>query len=291
MSLRSISKLLIIGVLLALLGACSAVRLGYNNGPQLVWWWLDSYLDLNSEQTPATKLAIDRWFEWHRATQLPEYAALLATMQSQVLQPTTAAATCRWNQRLREAIDPAIDRAMVQAADLLPGWGERQWRHIEQRYAKGNDEMRSEYLQADPAERLKQSIKRTLTRAEQIYGRLDEAQRSVIAAGVAASPFDPQAWLAERQLRQRDTLATLRRLAAERADRDQRVAALRMLAERTQRSRQTDYRAYQLRLTDYNCDFAARIHNSTTPEQRRKARETLAGWEEDLRALAVPTPG
>ena len=79
-------KSAIIGTLILLLtpwmAGCSAIRLGYANGPQLAWWWLDGYVDFSSEQTPAAKQAIDRWFDWHRNTQLTDYAALLASTQA-----------------------------------------------------------------------------------------------------------------------------------------------------------------------------------------------------------------
>ena len=71
---------------------------------------------------------------------------------------------------------------------------------------------------------------------------------------------------------------------------DQRLAAMRMLLSHAERSPDPAYRAYQQRLSDYNCGFAARIHNATTPAQRQQALETLKGWEEDLRSLAAP-PG
>ncbi len=41
--------------LLLLLGSCSMLRLGYDQGPQLVWWWLDGYVNFSSEQTPHAK--------------------------------------------------------------------------------------------------------------------------------------------------------------------------------------------------------------------------------------------
>ena len=47
------------------------------------------------------------------------------------------------------------------------------------------------------------------------------------------------------------------------------------------------YREYQQRLYDYNCALVARLHNGTTPEQRRHGLERLKGWEDDLRALAA----
>ncbi len=285
-------KTLIIVGLWVLIGpaltGCSALRLGYGNGPQLAWWWLDGYVDFASEQAPAAKKAIDRWFDWHRSTQLPEYAATLASLQAQVVEPTTPALACAWQDRLRSRLDPAIDRAITEFADLLPGLGEAQFKHLEQRYAKGNAEMRDDFLQPDAAERLKESVNRTVKRAEQLYGTLDGEQLRLVQAGVAASPFNPDLWVAERQRRQRDTLQTLRRLVADKADRDTRLAALRALAARTERSPHAEYRAYQVKLADYNCGLAAQIHNATTATQRQKARDTLKGWEDDLRSLMAP---
>jgi hypothetical protein len=269
----------------AFLTGCSSVRLAYSNAPQLAWWWLDGYVDFSREQAPQAKQAIDRFFEWHRSTQLSEYLPLLAAAQPQILEPTTAALACRWQDQIRERLEPSLERALGLAADLLPGLGESQFKAIEKRFVKVNDEMRDDFLQADPAQRQDESVKRALERAERLYGTLDEAQKRVIAAGVATSPFDPELWLLQRQRRQRETVQTLRRLAAEHADHDQRLAALRALAARAERSPDALYRAYQLKLGEYNCAFAAQIHNATTVAQRQRARENLKGWEEDLRSL------
>lgn len=269
------------------MSGCSALRLSYNNGATLMWWWIDGYVDFDREQTPLVKREIDRFLEWHRSTQLAGYVAFLATLQRQVLEPTTAAAACRVNDQLRERLQPAFDRVLVHAAEVAPTLGEAQFKHLEAKYAKNNDEMKADFMQADPAERQKKSVERTVERAEQVYGTLDDAQRKVIAAGVAASPFDPQLWLAERQRRQRDTLTTLRRIAADKPGLEARVAMLRKLADATERSPDPAYRAYQTELVDYNCAFGAQLHNATTPAQRRKARDNLKGWEEDLRSLVA----
>jgi hypothetical protein len=112
----------------------------------------------------------------------------------------------------------------------------------------------------------------------------------LVAAGVAASPFDAGVWFAERQAVQGETLQTLSRLSAggpARADRESNLAGLQALAARVQRATPGPYRSYQQRLTEYNCAFIAQLHNSTTPAQRQAARSKLKGWEEDLRALAA----
>ena len=180
---------------------------------------------------------------------------------------------------------------MTDFADLVPGLAEPQFRHLETRFAKGIDEMRGDYLQPDSVVRLREAVKRTLVRAETLYGTLADAQRRALAEGVAASPFNPELWLAERQRRQRDTVQTLRRLVAERADRDQRIAALRVLVRRSERSPDPEYRAYQQRLREYNCAFASQIHNAATPAQRLHARDVLKGWEDDLRSLRAAGVG
>jgi Family of unknown function (DUF6279) len=289
-------KSLIIGVLVCLvipwLGGCGAVRLAYANGPALVWWEVDSYFDFNQDQAPVVKRAIDGFFDWHRNTQLPDYVAFLASAQTQIQEPTTPAAACRWQSQFMERLEPSINKLLTQSAELVPGLGEAQFKHLERRYAKTIDEMKKEFLQSDPVQRQARSIKRARERAEMLYGNLEAAQLRVIKDGVAASPFNPEAWLTERQRRQRDVVQTLRQLVAERADADRRLAALRVLMARAERSSDPEYRAYQIKLTDYNCALAAQIHNATTPAQKKKARDTLKGWEEDLRAvMAAPVPG
>jgi hypothetical protein len=285
----SLWKTRIIGMLMALpvawMTGCSSVPLAYNNGPQLAWWWVDGYFDFSREQAALVKPALDKVFDWHRSTQIALYLPFLGSAQAQVAEPTTAAQACRWQDQGRELLEPTLERLLNSAADVLPSLREAQFKHLEARYVKVLAEMRDDFLQPDLADRHQQSVKRALDRAERLYGRLDGPQRRVIDSGVAASPFDPELWWQERQRRQRDTVQTLRRLATEKADRDQRLAALRTLVARVERSPDATYRAYQIKLADYNCGFAAQIHNATTPAQRRQARETLKDWESDLRQL------
>jgi hypothetical protein len=292
----STAKRRIIGAVLAcaaLLSGCSAVKVGYNNAPTLAWWWLDGYMDFNPEQTASVKQAIAQWFVWHRTTQLPDYADLLAAAQVQVLQPASAAQVCRWNDELRLRIAAAVAHGVPLAAQWLPRLGAAQLAHLDKRYRKSNAEFKDEFLQARLQERQKASVERTIDRAEMLYGRLDDRQRELIAAGVAASPFDPEAWFAERQALQAEVLQTLGRLTAggsARADPESNLAGLQALAQRLLRAPPGPYRDYQQRLNAYNCDFAAQVHNSTSMAQRQAARDKLKDWEGDLRALAAQPP-
>ncbi|MFO1219075.1 MAG: DUF6279 family lipoprotein [Burkholderiaceae bacterium] len=283
-------KVWIIAACLTLLAGCSALRLAYNQAPDLMYWWLDGYFDFNDQQTPLVRASVADWLAWHRGDQLPEYAALLARAQQDVAGQATAEQACRWWGELRQRAAIAFDHGVPALADLVRTLKPEQVAHVERRYQKGDDDFRGDFLQASRADRLEASIKRTVSRAELLYGRLDDAQRAQVAQAMAASPFDAQAWFAERQERQREIVQTLRGLVADAADAGRTQAALRVFAAHAATSPRPAYRAYLQQLTDYNCRFAAQLHNSTSPEQRRRAVEKLKGWEDDVRALSAQRP-
>jgi hypothetical protein len=274
-------------LLLLLMGGCSAVRLAYNQAPELAYWWLDGYFDFSDEQTPRVRDALGQWFVWHRRTQLPDYAALLARAQTDVQGDLTPERLCGWWSDLRERLENGVERGVPMAADLMLSLSPAQIAHIERRYAKSNSDFRDEYLAKDPKLRLEASVKRVIERAELLYGRLDDTQRERVARLVTESPFDPELWLSERQRRQQDALQMLRRASAERGARDAAEAALRAYAQRVVRSPRESYRQYSQRLEQFNCSFAAVVHNSTSAAQRQAAVAKLKGWEADVRTLAA----
>jgi len=274
-----------------LLGGCSALRLGYNQAPDLAFWWLDGYADFDDNQSLRTRDGLAAWFAWHRRTQLPDYAGLLVRAQTEIVADMPAARMCTWWGELSERFDVAIDRAVPDIANVVLTFKPEQLRHMERQYAKKNAEFRSEYLDGDAAERAAQNLKRAIDRAETLYGRLDDVQRARIGRALAASPFDAEAWFVERRRRQQDALQLLRRLIAEGASREQAQAAVRAYALRVKRSPNEAYRQYQERLTQFNCGFSAELHNATTPAQRQTAVDKLKGWERDLRALVAQGNG
>ncbi len=270
-----------------LLTGCSAIRLAYNNAPQFAWWWLDGYMDFSAEHSPRVKEALEQWFSWHRQTQLTDYANWLAALEKRVHEPTTGAEVCALFDQAREKAQPAIDRAMVMASDLLPTLGMAQIAHLEQRYAKKNAEFRETTIDVSVDDRRKARRKRALESAERLYGKLGAVQLKVLDANLASSPFDAAASLADRERRQRDIVLTMRRWVAEKPDRGVLLASIRQLVERNERPADAAQRATLQRAVEHNCLATAELHNSTTHAQRQAARAQLKQWEVDLRALAT----
>lgn len=276
----------IIVALLPLIGACSALRLSYNQGPLLAYWWLDGYADFSAEQAPRVKAALQSWFAWHRTSQLGDYAQALALLQTQVADKVSPAQVCGqihgWQQRLDVAIEQALPAVAEQVRTLSPA----QLARIENRQKKKQQEAEDDFLQDDAAERHKAIFKRWLDRAETLYGKLGGSQRQWLAAELAGSPFKPELWLAERAQRNADMARELRQWQAERSDATLVQTGLRRLAQASVQSPRVEYQAYADAVAQSNCALMAALHNATTPAQRQHAAAKLKGWEDDLRALA-----
>ena len=281
-----------------LLAGCSVLRIAYSQAPTFTYWWIDGYLDLNGEQSLKLRDGIERWFDWNRRVEMPRYAALLVRAQREVMEPTLSTdQLCAWRDEAQRRFDVALDEATPVFATLLVSLTPEQIRHMERKMAKDGDELKNDFAQTDKADRAKASFKRTLERYENLYGRLDDAQRAKLTQLLAASPFDADRWLAERERRNRDlvTLLTTVSTAGKSADsataQAQAQAAVHMIAERALRSPRPDYRAYQQRLTQQNCALAAAMHNATSPAQRQYARNKLKSWEEDVRMIGAGANG
>ena len=281
---------IIVAALVLLMTGCSAIRLSYNQGPTLAYWWLDGYADFSHAQEPKVRAALEDWFTWHRGTQLPDYQQQLALARRLVVAETTPEQVCAQIEAWRPRAMLAYERALPAMAELVRGFSPAQIDHLDKRYARNLAEAEHDHLQSDPAERREANFKRTLDRAETLYGTLGEPQRKVLAEALAASPFDPQRWLAERQARQQDTVRALRQWQAAKADAPTVQAGLRRLAMEVQLSPRADYRAYAEQLNTANCQLVARLHNATSLSQRRKAAAKLQGWEDDVAALAAAQP-
>lgn len=270
-----------------LLSGCGvALRLGYNQGSSLAFRWLDGYAEFDDAQSLRVRGALDEWFAWHRRTQLPDYADLLSRARAELPGPATADRMCAWSNDLRARFDTAIDHAVPAIAEVLPTLSASQIASIEKRNATRNDEYRDDFLHRDPDKRRKAATKREIERAEDVYGRLDDAQRAFVAKATAESPWDGDLAYAERLRRQADLLSTVRRLAAKRAATGEAEAEVRGWLKRAARSPNESYGRYSTRLVEYNCGYAADLHNLMTAEQRQKAVKKVKGYEDELRALA-----
>ncbi len=281
----SIIAALLLG--LSLPAGCSMMKIGYGQGSGFAFLWVDRYVELDDAQSLRVRTALGDWFAWHRRTQLPDYADLLARAQLELVEDATPERMCAWWREARTRVDTAVERAIPVAAEVALTLAPVQIAAIEKRNARTNDEFRDEHLQRDPAKRRRAVLQREIERAESFYGGLDAAQREFVARSVASSPYDAEMAFAERRQRQQDLLQVLRRLTVARADQAQAEAEMRTWVQSFRRSPREAYRGYAERVLAHNCAYASALHNATTPEQRRAAVKKLRNYESDFRTLAA----
>jgi hypothetical protein len=155
------------------------------------------------------------------------------------------------------------------------------------KFDKGNATFRSDYPQTARSARQSKRYKGAVSRAETLYGRLDDQQLALVALQVETSNFSSALAYAERQRRQQDTLRTLRGLVKTPTTPEQKRQAVRGLYERTLASPNANYAVYAEALNQEACKNFADLHNSTTAVQRRNAVSKLAGYGLDLKTLSA----
>ena len=159
--------------------------------------------------------------------------------------------------------------------------------HLERKFAKSNAGYRDDFLEGPPKKIRNRRYKLAVSRAERLYGTLEEKQLAVIGQRIDQSRFDAELSYAEKLRRQQDLLQTLRPLIAGQASAEKIQGAMRGLMERTLHSPTPAYRDYMATLAQETCVTLAELHNSSTPEQRLKAVQTLDSYEKTFRILTA----
>ena len=287
----SSARIISLLVLACLLQSCSAVKLAYNQAPDLAYWYLDGYVDFSSDQSLQIKDDLGKLQAWHRQTQLPSYIDTLQKLQQKIPLDVSALEACSIFSDVRRKVVVLIDQTQPAVVAMLDTLSGNQLDQMARKFDKVNAEFRSEYLQAAKPLNQSKRYKQAVSRAEMFYGRLDDEQLALVALQVEKSRFNPTLAYAERQRRQQDTLQTLRTLSKNEATTDQKRQAVRGLYERALASPNPNYNGYVDALTQESCKNFADLHNSTTASQRRKAAAVLLGYEQDVKTLSAQRNG
>lgn len=286
-SLRTSWRAALILCLVAMLGACSVVRLAYNQADTLIYWQLNRAFDFNDTQSAQMRLAIKQWFQWHRRTQLPVYAQFAARAQKEALGPVPATLACERRNELEALGRKAVDQAVPALADLVLSLSPDQIKHLESYQDDTNEDFRDDYLQAKAADRDKAATKFVLKWAELFYGSLDKPQREQLKQHIAALPLKAQDIYQERLAAQRTFVQTIRRLQSQHATPPQAQQALREMFQHFFDPTSEPQRAQRLQWIAAGCQLTSTLHGLTTSQQKDNAAKRLRSWESDFRLLST----
>ena len=277
----------IIGVLAAaaMLAGCSTIKLGYNNIDEIAFWWLDGYIDFNDDQEARVREDLARLHRWHRANELPRFAALLHDMEEAAPADITPAQVCGFVNRVRERLDALSVQAEPAVVTLATSITPEQLKNIERKYAKNNSKFRKDWINVHASDLADKRVEQFTERSEMIYGQLDDAQTGSLRKQLQSSAFEPQRILSDRQRRQRDMLDTLRAVTAPKVSLGEARVLMRGLLDRLRDPPAAADRARQQAMIDEGCRTFSVLHNSTTPAQRGAAVKRLRAWQRDLQEL------
>lgn len=275
-------------VLFALVTGCSSVRFSYNQGDTLLYWWLDSYVDLEGQQADTVKRDIDKLFQWHRQTQLPDYAALLGKMQKQVAGNPSQADVIDLYKEIRARGERLTSRAVPELTTLALSITPEQIANIERKFHAKNAEYREKFMEGSPEKRKSARFKKAMKQLEQWFGNFSKEQEAILRKTVDARPLDNQQWLEERVWRQRRILSLLRKFQQEKPTREQaeaQVAALQR--ELFRRTESPERKALYDAGVEHTSNLILTALRIATPAQKQHAQERIQGWINDFQALAA----
>jgi hypothetical protein len=279
---------IIVALALAMgLSACSAIKLGYNNLPDLAYWWLDGYVDFTDTQAPVARQELARLHAWHRQEELPRLSELLGRLEQLAGGEVSAQQACTVFAEIRTRIGGLAQQAEPGVTALSLTVTARQLRHLERKFRRNNENFTKQWITPTREEQQEKFFDQMVDRAEMIYGRLNEPQKAVLRQSIARSTYDAPRVLAERQRRQQDLLQILRRIPESSLPATEARALLHGWMERAQVSPDAAFRNWQDAVVQEGCRSFADLHQSTTPQQRQQAVRRLQAYQRDVRELAA----
>jgi len=281
------TRALFLIALIALTAACSSIRLSYNNGDTLLYWWLDAYVDFEGEQADWVKRDIRELFHWHRKTQLQDYAALLGSFQRQLAgNPTQADLLAAYGQ-VRSRTETLAMRAVPDMADLARSLTPEQIRQMEERFNKKNEEYRRKFVAGSVEKRQQARFDKSMDQFKLWFGRFNKEQEAILRRASDARPLDSNVWLEERMVRQRKIVALARKVQQEKPSKEQTTVMITsLLHEFFNRMDAPERKTFYDNYANATANYILTAIRIATPAQKAHAQKRMQGWIDDFNALA-----
>jgi Family of unknown function (DUF6279) len=271
-------------VLIALVGACSFSRFGYNQADTFAAWMIDDYFDLESHQKDDFQKRFERIYAWHRSEQLPEYAAFLRTAKTRVQQGINREDVLWFVDGVRSRVRVAARRAAPETAAFLATITPAQIETLKRKWDKDNNKyLRENKINGTPEERVEVEAKKVAKTFKEWLAPLNSEQEERVKVLVRELPPIYQFRYAERLRRQKDFLALL---AHRDEDRERFTARVSEWLVNWERGRSAED---QKRLDMWwakRAEIFATLDKTLTAEQRTASLGRMQGYIDDAVQLA-----
>lgn len=264
-------------LLCAAVSACTAPRLAYEQLDVLASWRMSRYVQLDAPQQQLYDAEFSKLWRWHRAEELPAYAADLRHMAQLAERAATTDEISEWAERAQAHSRRLVERALPAGCTLIASFSEAQRISVLQGIDHNIAEAQEKYVDLPEAERQRKSLRRLRRSLERWVGKLEPGQLAMAEAWNQSRPRRHAEWLAER-----------RTWRAQFAD---------LLARRTQPEFCPALGSLLLpadaALTQHPgaqswFEFLSRLSSTLNAAQREHLREAVSSLVEDAEALRVP---
>ena len=271
-----------------LLAACSSLRLAYNNGDTLLYWWLDAYVDFDSEQKADVKQDIDAFFRWHRKTQLQDYVQVLQKAQRQLRGNPTPVDLMADYVDIRDRTEALLLRSAPDIAELALSLKPEQLAAMEKKFNKNNLDFHKKNMKGDAEEQNKFRYKKSMEQFELWFGSFSPEQEAIIRRASDARPLNNELWLDERIRRQLKIMSLARKIMAERPNKQVATQWVEeLIRSGFDRFGVSDRKAFFDSYTQSTVELVHAVVRIATPEQKAHAQKRMEGWIKDLNTLAA----
>jgi hypothetical protein len=275
----------------ALLSACATLTqlaysnaaMAYNNLPPMISWWVDEYVEMSGGQKDWVRDRIARLMDWHRARELPEYHRFLERVLAESREPFTEQEVAQAYRDLRKHYQRTVEQVLPDIADFFMQLDAEQVVQMERKFAADNRRFVRDSVKGTPEERAARRVKRFVMHLEGWVGSMSAGQREMVESYYRGIPDLVEERLADRKLRQTETLALIRARPAK----EQMIAGLRRLMVQTETWRRPDY---QRKLADRERKFFEMfsvLSGSLSAAQRSHLQRRIRGFIRDIDTLTA----
>ncbi|WP_334120206.1 DUF6279 family lipoprotein [Limnobacter sp.] len=275
-----------------LLGACSAVKLGYNNSAGIAHTYLINKVSFDADQSTLLKASLSDLLKWHRDNELPGLATELQAAQL-ALAPrngTVTPVSAGQIQALNHAVRASLRRTANQAAPLIAnnmlGLWPNQVQDIQDALNQANDDYREERLMQSPQMRQKKSAERMTERFERWLGNLNPKQKELIARWSRLDTSGSEDRYQKRLMRQQQFMILVNKAANRQIDQATLSREVSTLLNAWQNPINATEKTDSEHRQKTAIDLVVAVMNAANVEQRNNAAERAAGWAEDFQILA-----
>ena len=278
----------VLALMLVVVAGCSSLRLAYNNGDTVLYWWLNAYVDLDRDQKGWVREDIDKLFDWHRKTQLKDYVEILRKGQKQVQGNVTQAELLADYDEIKSRTQSLLLKAAPDLADLARSLKPEQIAQMEKKFKSNNDDYRKKFLTGDQEKRQQLRYKKSMEQFELWFGSFSREQEAAIRKASDARPLDNEIWLDERSRRQRNVLTLVQKVQNEKLSKEATVALINTLIKNSfERLEHSERKPFFDAFENSTAQMILTVIKIATPAQKEHAVKRMQGWIDDFNSLAT----